>query len=109
MNRNPSPATRFSATRQPENHGRPGTYKDRLTRDFLKEMAADFEIHGAATIVRVREEEPAQYLRIAASLVPKEFNVTRPLDGIDDEKLAILAQFAESLLAKPIEAERLND
>lgn len=80
--------TRFSSTRQPENHGRPRVFKDRLTTDFIRELANDFAENGANAIKNVREQEPAQYLRVVASLVPKELEVRRPLSGIDDDKLA---------------------
>lgn len=80
-------ATRFSSTRQPERTGRPRESKDRLTKDVLKALADDFAEHGCAAVKAVRENEPAQYLKIIASLVPKEIEVTRKLDGIDDARL----------------------
>ncbi len=52
--------------------GRPRGARDRHSRNFLDAFSQDFEQHGAAVIAKVREEQPAQYLRIAADLLPKE-------------------------------------
>lgn len=106
--------TRFSADRQPEKHGRPTKFKDRLTRDFLEALSNDFAEHGLATLQRVREEEPAQYLKIAASVVPKEIAITPRLSGVDDDKLAAAIELVLAMRrpedAKAITAEvLLND
>lgn len=86
-NPNPSPATRFGAERQPATHGRPRESRDRITRGFLLKFADSFEKYGEVVIDRVREEEPATYLKIAAALVPKEIEIKRPLEELDDGKL----------------------
>jgi hypothetical protein len=83
-NPNPSPATRF----KPGNNGRPKEARDRISRAFLTALADDFEQHGVGAIVKVREEDTANYLRVAASVIPKEIEITRPLDGMDDSELA---------------------
>ena len=84
-NPNPSPATRFSAER-------PGRAKQRGARDrmsaaFLATLADDFERHGAAVVAIVRERDPAIYLRIVASLQPKDVEVSRPLESLSDAEL----------------------
>lgn len=40
------------------------------------------EVHGAGAVARLREQDPATYLRIAASLVPRDF-----LSGSDEESV----------------------
>jgi hypothetical protein len=52
--------------------GRPKGARDRHSRNFLNAFADDFEQHGLQVIRQVREEQPAQYLKIAADLLPKE-------------------------------------
>jgi hypothetical protein len=47
-----------------------------LQAKFLTALAEDFERDGAAAIKICRIEEPAQYVKIVASLMPKEFAVT---------------------------------
>jgi hypothetical protein len=39
---------------------------------FVEAMSDDFEKHGAKTIERVRKEDPSTYLKVIASLIPKE-------------------------------------
>ncbi len=51
-------------------------------------MFADWEEHGVAVIERVRDERPADYLKVVASLLPKDLNVNiDPLDELTDEQL----------------------
>lgn len=84
-NPNPSPATRFV----PGQTGRAkqkGT-RDRMSAAFLAALADDFEAHGKEAVEKVRQDDPSTYLRIFATLAPKEMEISRPLDGISDELL----------------------
>jgi hypothetical protein len=87
-NPNPSPKTRFSAKRQPETKGRPTGLRDRISTAFLTGLADDFEKNGIAAIEAVRKNDPSSYLRVVASLQPKEIELKRPLEGVTDDKLA---------------------
>jgi len=84
-NRNPSLATRFSADRY--GRAKQKGARDRLSAAFLMALADDFEAHGKDAVVKIREMDPAAYLRVVASLAPKELEISRPLDGISDEML----------------------
>ena len=94
-------ATRF----QPGNKmskGRPNGSRHKLGEQFLSKMQADFELHGEGVIEKVRLTEPAQYLRVVASLMPKEMDVKTMkshAEELTDEDLAyvihILSQRAE--------------
>lgn len=55
--------------------GRPKGSRNRLAEDFLTALSNDFAAHGEAAIRLAREERPAQYLQIVASLMPKDLNV----------------------------------
>lgn len=55
--------------------GRPKGSRNKLTEDFLSAMAEDFEQHGKAAIVEVRENDPSKYLTVVAQLVPKEADI----------------------------------
>jgi hypothetical protein len=46
-----------------------------FNRDFLLALAADFKKHGAAAIEKVREQQPAAYMKICALLVPREMTL----------------------------------
>lgn len=84
-NPNPSPGTRFG----PDRLGRAKQKgaRDRLSATFLKALADDFEAHGKDVVVKVREEDPSAYLRVVASLAPKEMEISRPMDAISDDML----------------------
>jgi len=68
--------------------GRPLGSRNKLGEAFLDAMLTDFEAHGPATIVKVRQEKPDQYLKVIASILPKDLNVNiNPMDGLSDEEL----------------------
>lgn len=52
--------------------GRPKGTRHKLGQAFLESMLTDFEKHGDAVIAQVREEKPDQYLKVVASILPKE-------------------------------------
>ncbi len=107
-------STRFSSKRQPEKTGRPRESRDRLTSKFLYEFAAHFDIHGAKAIKALYESDPEAYVRVAASLLPKEIEVSRKMDGMDDDKLTAAIELILAMRrpedAKEIQPEvLLND
>ena len=55
--------------------GRRRGSKNKLTKTFLEILAGDFARHGAGA--RLRERDPATYLRLVASIVPKELVVNQ--------------------------------
>ncbi len=58
--------------------GRPKGSKNKLSEEFVHRLAADFERFGKWPIARVRNNDPAAYLRVIASILPKEIigNIT---------------------------------
>jgi hypothetical protein len=70
--------------------GRPKGAKNKLSEQFLANLLADWEQNGPAAIARVREQSPAVYVRIVASLVPKQFMLRDerdPLEDLSEEEL----------------------
>src|SRR6476659_3291869 len=61
--------------------GRPKGARNKLGEEFLAQLCDDFEVHGAAVIERVRQEDPAAYIRVIASLIPKDIKIDRRLDA----------------------------
>jgi hypothetical protein len=55
--------------------GRPVGTRHRFAEAFVDDFLADWEEHGASAIAECREEDVATYLRVAASIVPKELNI----------------------------------
>jgi hypothetical protein len=50
-------------------------HRNRLGKEFMARMRADFQKHGIATIERVRKEKPAAYLELIARMVPMQMDV----------------------------------
>ena len=86
-----------------------------FNRDFLLALAADFKKHGAAAIEKVREQQPAAYMKICALLVPREMKLEHsggvkamPDEQIEGAIAAIEAWMAARMAgegAKVIEGE----
>jgi hypothetical protein len=49
--------------------------RGKLSAEFIEALAADFETHGPDVIARVRQENPSQYAKICADLLPKQVEV----------------------------------
>lgn len=63
-------------------------------------MLSDWEENGKAVIEAVRVEKPDQYLKVVASILPKELNVkVNELDDLTDEQLARQLRAIASQLA----------
>lgn len=74
--------------------GRPKGSRNKFAEAFVQDFLADWEINGAAAIRHTRLVDPAAYLRVASSLLPKEFN-------INDER--VLEKFLEQYSDKELD------
>ena len=73
---------------KPGNPGRPKGSRNKLGEAFLEAMHEDFKANGVEAIIKVREEKPDQYLKVIASILPKELNVNvNDTDGMSDDEL----------------------
>jgi hypothetical protein len=80
-------------------NGRPKGSRNKLSEAFTAALHADFVEHGATAITKVRDEDPAAYLRVIASVVPKQLEIKEgAFDGVDDEQLAAIVAAARSAL-----------
>ena len=90
--------------------GRRKGARDRIGTAFLEELAKDFEEHGAGVIKIARIERPTEYLKIVASTLPREFEITDSrLEDISDGELDALIDFARQQRAIIVDAERRED
>lgn len=88
--------------------GRPKGSKHRLSEEFLCALTDDFEKHGAETIERMRESDPAAYIRVIASLMPKHIEADTPLAGLSDDELAEAIDLLLQILGEIDRAEALK-
>ena len=58
--------------------------RKKFAEHFVTALCDDFIKHGADAIVKVREEDPSTYLRVCATIIPKdiELNAGEGLIGL---------------------------
>ena len=82
--------------------GRPRRSRNLLGEEFVAAVHRDWAQHGAAVLARVRIENPGSYLRVIASLVPRDVIIQRTPSEFDDlsdaELVELLQEEARALL-----------
>ena len=79
--------------------GRPKGSRNVLGEAFLADLQTDWANHGPDVIKQVRINKPADYLKVVASILPKELNVNvNEFDDVtDDELIARLRELARTI------------
>ena len=88
--------TRFKPGQSGNPKGRPKGARSRVSESLLEELAQHFETKGKDAIDVVFKERPHDYLKIIASLVPKQMEIDdlRPklkAEDLTDDQLAEIA------------------
>jgi len=78
--------------------GKPVGARNRLQGDFLRELSEDFAENGKTAIIQCRTEKPDVYIKVVASLMPKELEIKRPLEELSDDELASLVDVLRTSL-----------
>jgi len=79
--------------------GRPKGSRNKLGEDFIRALQEDFAENGKQAIVEVRTERPHEYLKVVASILPKQVEIKEGnFDGFSEEQLAALVYAARSAL-----------
>ncbi len=80
--------------------GRPKGARNKLGEEFLEALRDDFLAHGAGAIEQTRIEKPDAYLKVIASILPKQLEIKESaFEGVSDHELAVLVAAARSALA----------
>lgn len=96
----PRSKTWFQPGNNANPRGRPKGSRNKISVEFIAALCDDFEQHGVEVIEAVRTERPADYLKIIASTVPKELNVSASsLDDLSDEDLCDALDAVRALIA----------
>ena len=85
--------------------GRPKGSRNKLGEAFVQALHDDFEKHGVDVIATVRAEKPDQYMKVIASLLPKELKIETTGDLTDeqlDKRIRQLASALEIGIAEPV-------
>ena len=79
--------------------GRPKGARNKIGEAFLADLLEDWESHGKDAIEAMREQRPHEYVKVVASLLPKQLNVQRnELEDLTDDQLNTrVLQIAEEL------------
>lgn len=68
--------------------GRPKGARNKLGEAFIEDLLTAWEASGPEVIQRVIAEKPDQYLKVVASLMPKDMNVNiNQTEALTDEQL----------------------
>lgn len=87
--------------------GRPKGSRNKFGEEFVTDFLESWMREGKAVIERVIKEQPGLYLRIAASILPKEFNI-RTDDNMNDEQIDNLISAIRSELDRRRADKALN-
>lgn len=75
--------------------GRPKGSRNKLGEAFIQDLYADWMANGPAVIAQVRAEKPDAYLKVTASILPKQVQVENKSDMTDEELAQRIRQLAE--------------
>lgn len=79
------------------NPGRPKGSRNKLGEDFINALHDDFQEHGVTAIQSMRADKPHEYVKVIASLLPKELKVTTESDLTDDQLDQRIRQLAAAI------------
>ena len=78
--------------------GRPRGARSKLITEFFEDFYATWQEHGAQALEKMVATSPRDFVRVAAMLMPKEFELKTPLDDMSDAELADLITAVQSLI-----------
>jgi hypothetical protein len=79
--------------------GRPKGARAKLEYAFLDDLYADWKEHGAATLAAAREKDPVGYVKVAASLMPKQIQDDSGLEDFNRDELRLAIDALRSFVA----------
>jgi hypothetical protein len=79
------------------NGGRAKGSRNKLGEAFIADLYADWQDHGKEAVAKVRAEKPDAYLKVVASILPREIKVTTEQDLDDAELDRRIRQLAAAL------------
>lgn len=89
--------------------GRQRGTRIRITEAFLTDFFDAWRKSGAKALRRLATYQPDKFCALAASLLPRKFEIGQPFDDVDDIELAaIIAELREQVEAKNAKAPLLE-
>jgi Family of unknown function (DUF5681) len=101
MSRSKPPTPPWQPGQSGNPNGRPVGSRNKLTENFITALHDDFPQFGRAVISKVREKQPAVYLKVIASILPRQFNFKHEsaFDGMSNEQLDEMLGSVRRILA----------
>ena len=74
--------------------------RNKLSEEVICALLRDFQQHGQKAVARVRQTQPAAYLKILALLCPREHKVehSNVIKGLSDQELEAMVEYLQTLL-----------
>jgi virulence-associated protein VagC len=95
----------FESGRQ-KTGGRARGTRNHISESFLRDLMAEWEASGARCLKILTVEDPAAFVKVVASILPKEFTFSAVETELDDEDLSrIIEQLRQRVLAERQQAE----
>jgi hypothetical protein len=90
--------------------GRPLGSRNKFGEQFVADFYEDWQQHGAAAIVKLREESVRDYLRVAVAILPKELHVkTESIEDLSDNELMDILDTIRALTSENSRTSRKRD
>ena len=71
--------------------GRVKGSRNKISEAFLKDLAAEWEVSGPDALKVMAKEEPGNFVKVVAALLPREFEISDSrLKELDDDELDLL-------------------
>lgn len=89
--------TSSAAQRERAKRGRKVGSRAKLAQRFFEDTYAAWEEQGPSVLARAAFHDPVAFANMVARLMPQKIEVSTPTDGMSDERLAELLDFAERM------------
>jgi hypothetical protein len=87
--------------------GRVRGSRNKLSEEVICALLRDFRQHGQKAVARVRQTQPAAYLKILALLVPREHKIERSnsIKDLTDEQLEDMIEYIKTSLEAQVSGQ----
>lgn len=79
----------------------------KLAKRFFEDVYAAWEEQGESVIARAFFHDPVASMQMVARLMPQKIEISAPTDGMSDERLAEMLEYAERMAGLKAEAARV--
>ena len=104
--------TQFKPGQSGNPKGRPQGSRNKLSEEFFRDLCDAWQAFGKPALMTAAWTHPVEFVRVVASLIPRELEATATVVNAermsDDELAAIASQGGEDLMAEEEDEEILQ-